>query len=149
MIRAILISIISIVIVVSCGNNDACEGGTLDVITMEELGCVNSTYLTRVRSGKEFELITSQEAYDDLISTSCNPSIDWESYDMIAGMILLSKGLIKIEEGARYDCENNVLEITINVYLNDTTVATPVSFAFLIPKLSSEEVPFVKIVTQG
>ena len=133
---------------VGCSDDDQCKSGPLDIITMADLGCEVPPHQISIKSTKEFELIRNEEQFQSLLISPCRPNIDWAAYDMIAGSINLQNGLVRLEHGAYYNCQDNKLAITITVFLNDAAVALPVGFAFLIPKLHDTETPYVSIVTQ-
>jgi len=132
----------------SCTKEDECSSGALEIITLQDLGCDIPPHQISINSSNEFELIRDQEQYENLLTTSCRPTIDWDKYDMIAGSIFLQYGLNALEQGAYFNCFENKLAITITAHLNESTVALPVGFAFLIPKLDDTETPYVSIVTQ-
>lgn len=139
--------ILIILLAISCGDNTDCESGPLDIISMSELGCTNSVNLMKVNTVQEFELIRDQDSYDALVAGPCNPGINWETNDMIAGNLRLNNGLLKLEERANFNCSANTLYITILVHLNETTIAQEVFFGFLIPKLDNDQAPFVEVET--
>lgn len=131
-----------------CNDEDQCKSGPLDIITMEDLGCNVPAQQVSIKSAKEFELIRDEDQFQSLLISPCMPTIDWVAYDMIAGSINLQNGLVRLEHGAFFNCRDNKLAITITAFLNESTVALPVGFAFLIPKLHDTETPYVSIVTQ-
>lgn len=131
----------------ACSDSDECISGQLDVLTLEDLYCDMSAYQLHINSSKEFELIRDQEQYDHLINSPCNPTIDWDTYDIIAGNILLDYGLESLTNRAYFDCQANTLAITVTVHINEVTTALPIAFAFLIPKLDGAESPYINIVT--
>ncbi len=142
-----IICIIGLVLT-SCSTEDDCHSGPLDIITLEDLGCDVPAYQLSIKSSNEFELIRNQEQYLSLLSSPCRPKIDWEVYDMIAGTLNIPNGLLRLEHAADYNCMDNKLSISIMVFLNESTVALPVGFAFIIPKLNDTETPYVNIAYQ-
>jgi hypothetical protein len=67
---------------------------------------------------------------------------------MIAGTLNIPNGLLRLEHGADYNCMDNKLSISIMVFLSESTVALPIGFAFIIPKLNDTETPYVNIAYQ-
>ena len=132
----------------SCTSDD-CMTGEMPVLTLEELGCPNTLYQMQVFTDSEFVIISSQEDFNETISISCEPDIDWNEFDMIAGMKGLTQGVSAVDHSLVKNCQSNQLTLYITFRLNETLTAPIVSFHALIPKLSDEEHIVVKITTQS
>lgn len=133
----------------SCSDDETCTTGEVMTMNLEDLGCVNTPYQMTVSSSNEFELIRSQEHFDNFITGSCKPVIDWQQYDLIAGMRSLSHGIASIDKSLVMDCLNNRLVLRITFNLNATTEAPRLSFHALIPKLSGNETIFVELIEKA
>lgn len=120
----------------SCTDEERCISGFIDLEDLESLGCDNSANLTTINSLKEFELITSQEQFDQLVETPCNVTIDWEKYDLLIGMIGLPNGYVGMTKQLVQDCSRDQYDILIAIELNETTVAPIISWNVLLPKAS-------------
>ncbi|MFT4611678.1 MAG: hypothetical protein ACJA1H_001250 [Glaciecola sp.] len=132
----------------SCSNDDDCSPLIIDVTSLEiEYGCTNTPYQMDIDLSEDFIIIRSQAVFDDLVSGTCAPQIDFEAHDLLIG----KKGLTNGFESIDYDrltknCENNQLSLTISFVLNATAEAPNVTYHALVPKLGENEVVNVTIV---
>ena len=131
---------------VACSDDEPCITGEVQFKNLEDLGCVNTPFQMTVTTDQEFELIRSQEDFDARIGGTCRPDIDWQGYDLIAGMKGLTNGIASIEKSLVKDCLNNRLVLRITFNLNATTIAPMVSFHALIPKIGNNEIIFVELI---
>lgn len=127
-----------------CSDDGGCTSGTLNIMDLQEFGCVNPSFTVTVMTLNEFELIRNQEDFDLHIAAKCQPNINWAENDLIAGMLELPNGLASIEKDLIKNCSANELTLQVNVKTNLTQVAPSVSFNAIIPKLKDEEALFVK-----
>lgn len=132
--------LISCVVIICSGcSDDSCVSGPIQISDLEDFGCTNTALTLSVATLNDFELIRNQEDYDFHIDAKCTPMIDWDAYDLIAGMARLSNGLSSINKDLRMDCSNNKLILSIEIKTNLTTIAPEVSYNALIPKLADDQ----------
>lgn len=129
----------------SCTGDEQCKTGLVDIKDLEDLGCLNTTNTLIVNTVNEFAFIRNQEDYEIHIEGSCNPEIDWLSYDLIAGMVRLNRGLATLDKRLTMNCASNRLTLTIDISLNITQVAPEISYNAIIPKLKDNQDFFVVV----
>lgn len=129
----------------SCAEDD-CQSGSIDIKELDEFGCLNAQLTMMVDSPNEFDLIRSQDEYNQLVSGTCEPQINWQEYDLIAGRISFDKTVDSVSKRLTKDCFNNQLTLRIEFNLSDMEIPTAINFHALIPKLSNEETIFVEFI---
>lgn len=134
------------ILMAACSDSDRCQDGRIEIVSLDDLGCVNSSFNMTVATVKEFELIRNQEDYNIFVDAKCNPEINWLESDLIAGMIGLQKGFYSIESELVMTCNTNRLLLTFTIQLNQTLVAPLISFNAIIPKLKDEQDFFVEVL---
>ena len=138
-----------IVIFYSCENNnsnDDCGDTTVESFSLEEVyGCVNTKYQLDINLVENFAIITNQSEFDQLISGSCNPSINFSIYDLVIGKKGLESGIASITYFLIQDCDDNYkLEVLMNT--NETTEAPNITYHRLIPKLAQDQTIDVELI---
>ena len=125
----------SLLIIASCSSDDGCTNEAMNVMDLMDFGCQNPVANVTVNSLNEFELIRSQEDYVAIVTDRCSPSVDWQQYDLVAGTVVLLRGLESIEKALRMNCELNRLELTFTIRLSITQEAPQITLNAVIPKL--------------
>lgn len=145
-----ILLVLSFVSINSCKNDDDdCAPMILEITSLEnEYACVNTPYQMEIDLSEEFVIIRSQAVFDNLVTGSCTPEIDFEVYDLLIGKKGLTNGFESIDyDGLVKNCNNNELSLTITFVLNATTEAPNVTYHALVPKLAVNEVINVTITT--
>lgn len=133
----------------SCSNDDQCSPITIDITSLEdEYGCVNTPYQMDIDLSEEFLIIRSQDVFDNLVTGTCTPQIDFDAFDLLIGKKGLPNGFDSIDyDGLVKNCDNGQLYLTITFVLNATTEAPNATYHALVPKLQANETINVTIVT--
>ncbi len=134
--KAILSLCVALLFLVGCSDTDNCESGSIETLCLEDLGCTNAVRLVKLNSTKELELIKNQEEFDQLVVAPCDLVIDWQKYDLIIGTVRLNQGFIGMKKTAVFDCVQNQIEMTIEIFLSNSADAPTVTWSFLVPKSS-------------
>lgn len=145
-----LLLLFSLIILNSCNeDDDDCLPMIFEVSSLEnEYDCVNTPYQMDIDLSEEFIIIRSQAEFNNLVTGSCTPEIDFTSYDLLIGKKGLVSGFDSIDyDGLVKNCINNQLSLTITFILNVTAEAPNVTYHALVPKLAPNEVINVSIVT--
>ncbi len=143
------IVVISLILITqSCSNDDDCTSLTIDIISLEvAYGCINTPYQMDINISEDFIIIRSQTIFDDLVTGTCTPQIDFEAFDLLIGKKGLTNGFETIDyDGLANNCENGQLNLTVTLVRNATAIAPNVSYHVLVPKLEEGELILVSIV---
>ena len=137
---SLIISILTIVTLVGCENEDECKNTTLKIESLENLyGCSDTRYGLECRLDNDYEIIRSQQKFQNFTTGTCRPEIDFQSYDLIVGKKGLTSGNSSIEYDLIKDCQKNIKILTVTFNQNMTTVAPNLTYHALVPKLGDEE----------
>ncbi len=128
--------LVTVFLFVSCKNNDDCEDLNVATTSLEaKYGCVNTKYQMDIDLSQTFTVIKNQTDYNALVTGSCQPNIDFVTYDLVIGKQALGNGNTSINYELIENCQtgNQTLKVTFNQ--NETTVAPNLTYHALIPKL--------------
>lgn len=119
----ILIMFIGTTIISSCGG-DECTPQSLSTSSLEaEYGCTNTKHQMDIALSNDFTVIRSQNVFDELVSGSCTPEIDFDRYSLIIGKQGLTNGNTSIDYDWKDECEDNfTLMVT---FQNNITAEAP------------------------
>ncbi|UPL50137.1 hypothetical protein [Hymenobacter sublimis] len=110
-----------------------------------EYGCYNTARQMHINLSETYTVIHSQAQFDQLVSGSCRPQIDFATYDLVIG----KKGLPNSEAGIHYtlqrEYETKRVVLHVVFTLSMTTEAPNVTYHALVPKLAASEGVDVKI----
>lgn len=124
----------------ACQNDDDCTDRTLNTASLEsEYGCANTKYQMEIDLADEFTIIRSQSSFEALVTGSCQPQIDFSTYDLVIGKRGLSNGNTSIDYTLVEDCETGDQVLMVTFHQNDTTEAPNLTYHALIPKLGDEQ----------
>jgi hypothetical protein len=132
----------------SCLNDDDCSPIIIPITSLEdEYGCINTPYQMDIDLSEDFTIIRSQTVFDDLVTGTCLPQIDFEAFDLLIGKKALTSGFETINYNELVkNCDNAQLNLTVTFVRNATAVAPNASYHVLVPKLGENEVIFVDIL---
>lgn len=123
----------------SC-NNDDCENSILTVTDLEtEYGCENTKYQMDIDLSDDFTIIRSQSDFDNLVTGSCQPTINFSIYDLVIGKKGLSNGNTSINYQLTEDCNTGNLKLHVTFNQNETTEAPNLTYHALLPKMGDEQ----------
>ncbi len=137
----------------SCNNDDddanpcPTETTIIETTSLEtEYGCVNTENIMDINlpSG-DFIIISNQQVFDNLVTETCMPNIDFTTYDLVIGRQGLTSGYSSIRYELTEICETGNQTLTVTFNLNTTTVAPTLTFHALVPKLTPTQELTVEI----
>ena len=130
----------------SCSSED-CQPMDLPVTNLEdEYQCVNTKYQMEVSTFENFTIINTQAEFEDNISGSCSPIIDFEKYTLIAGKIGLPNGNTSIEYKWTRNCPNSDYTLQVTFFNNATTEAPNLTYHALVNKIEQGSNVVVEIL---
>ncbi|MEH6537267.1 MAG: hypothetical protein V7719_12795 [Psychroserpens sp.] len=144
-----IVAVFAFVLINSCSNDDDCLSVIFDITSLEdEYSCINTPYQMDIELSEEFIIIRSQAVFENLVTGTCTPQIDFETYDLLIGKKGLTSGVDSINyDGLVKNCDNGQLGLTITFVRNATTEAPNLTYHALVPKLEINEIINVSIVT--
>ncbi len=123
----------------SCNNKDDCKTIQLNAQSLETLyGCSNTRYGLQIDLTENYTIIRSQEDFENKVSGSCIPKIDFALYDLVIGRKGLSSDNTSINYILTADCKN-VLKLRVIFNQSDALNAPTVTYHALVHKLGDEE----------
>lgn len=129
-----------------CSQENSCKNEIIPTYSLEDIyNCPNTAFQMKIELSNDFVMIRNQSDFDSLVTGSCNPLIDFNTYDLIIGTQGLSNGLASIDYVLTRDCITEKLELVVTFITDATTIAPIVTYHALIPKLGDEET--VNVVT--
>ncbi|MDX1830531.1 MAG: hypothetical protein R3342_13405 [Lutibacter sp.] len=124
----------------SCNKENNCQNEILPTFSLEnKYNCSNTASQMDIQLSNDYVIIRNQSKFDNLVTGSCIPVIDFNSYDLIIGKQGLNNGLVSIDYVLTRDCVTKKLELLVTFNTDLTNVAPNVTYHALIPKLGIEE----------
>ncbi|MAN58204.1 MAG: hypothetical protein CMC08_00010 [Flavobacteriaceae bacterium] len=129
----------------ACSNDDdsdgpACTNTPIAFTDLEkQYGCTNTKREMDINLNDTFVIISSQEAFNALVTGTCTPQIDFGTYDLIIGKQFLSSGNDSIEYELVDVCDSDDILLTVTFNQNNTSEAPNLTYHLLAPKLESPE----------
>ena len=93
----------------------------------------------------DFTIIRTQNIFNDLVSGSCHPEIDFGIYDLIIGKKGLVSGNSSIDYELTENCETHNQNLKVTFNQNATMIAPNLTYHALIPKLENRQTVSVDI----
>ena len=146
--RVLLLSFIFIGIL-SCSNDDDnnCSDLIIETTSLEnEYGCSNTKYQMEIELSDNHMIIKNQLEFSEFVTGSCQPEIDFSTYDLVIGKKGLASGSSSISYELIENCENGNQTLTVTFNQNETTEAPNLTYHALIPKLENEQELNVQII---
>ena len=148
------VNILLLLLIINCigcskkdDDKSQCEDLIVPYTSLEmEYGCSNTPYETNINLDDTYTVIRSQEVFDALVSGSCSPTIDFNTYDLIIGKKGLRNGNIAISYELIEDCETNVLTLTVTFLQNATLEAPNLTYHVLTAKIADVDGLEVEII---
>jgi hypothetical protein len=130
----------------SCDKSEDCKTSDLVVKNIEsEYGCPDTRYGLQIAISNDFFIIRSQQDFENKVTGSCSPKINFSSYDLVIGKKGLSSGNSSINYKLTKDC-SNILKLLVTFNQSETMNAPNITYHALIPKLGDEETVKVEFV---
>ena len=128
-----ILSLITLVFITTgCSEND-CVALLAPLHSLEEqYGCSNTAREMQIDLQDDFTLIHSQEEFEFLVTGTCQPQIDFDSYTLLIGKKGLISGNDSIEYAQDYNCNTGHLTITVTFYQNLTDEAPNLTWHVLL-----------------
>jgi hypothetical protein len=137
-----LLFIAALLLLDSCNEKEKCEDILLAV---EHFECENSKHTLIVDLSNDYTIIRSKEQYDNMVSGSCHPEINFSNFDLVIGKQSSGNWNDTIIYDLRKTCPENELTLTIEIIQMDITIPDNVVYHAMIPKLGDEETLIINI----
>jgi len=122
----------------SC-NND-CTDNIVNITSLEkEYGCTDTKYQMDIDLSENYMIIRNQPDFAEFVSGSCQPTIDFSTYDLVIGKKGLGSGNESIEYQLIENCETGNLNLKVTFFQNIASVAPNLTYHALIPKMESQQ----------
>lgn len=136
--------------IVSCSDDDDntnCSDSGIETTSLEdEYGCTNTKYQMDIDLSDDYMVIENQSSFSEFVTGSCQPDIDFSTYDLIIGKKGLTTGNDSIDYQLIENCESGNQTLTVTFHQNETTVAPNLTYHALIPKLGDDQELNVEII---
>jgi hypothetical protein len=134
--------IISLMLVclLSCSKKDDCKEEKISFRNFDrDYGCKNTKNTLQLNLNDDITILRSKESYDNVVSGSCHPDIDFSLYDLVIGKLMVSN----VNDTIRYDlqrtCPGSKLELLIDLVQLDVAQPSTIVYHAIIPKMGDEE----------
>lgn len=143
----LLATLIFTILFYSCGNDDCLSPNGITPTNLEvEYGCVDTKYQMDIQLNDDYTIIRSQQSFDNLVTGSCTPQIDFAIYDLLIGKKGLPSGNASINYSFfKHPCDAQPY-LQVEFIQNATTVAPNITYHALLPKLAPNETVNVELV---
>ena len=129
-----------LICIMSCTKKDDCKEEIISIKNFEtDYGCVNTRFNLNVNLNNECTVIRSKEDYDNQVSGTCHPEIDFSKYDLVIGKQSTGNFNDTVLFDLRRICPDKELTLTIDVIQLDITQPSTIVYHTLIPKLVDNE----------
>ena len=91
-------------------------------------------------------IIRNQSDFSEFVTGSCQPDIDYSTYDLVIGKKGLTTGNNSISYELVKNCETGNEKLTVTFNQNVTAEAPNLTYHALIPKLENQQILNVEIV---
>jgi len=123
---------------ISCNDDDECSDSDITITSLEnEYGCIETKYQMEIELINDYTIIKNQSDFDSLVTGSCQPTIDFDMYDLAIGKKGLLSGNDTIAYDLEEDCESGDQTLTVTFNQNPTAQAPDLTYHALIPKLGN------------
>lgn len=122
-------------------DNDPCFDEEIATNSLETIySCENTKYQMEIDLSNDFIVITDQQTFNDLVTGSCMPEIDFSTYHLLIGKQGLTSGNTSIHYSLSKDiCKSDLWELTVNFNQNATAEAPNLTYHRLIPNTLNAE----------
>lgn len=128
-------------------DDDGCTDTVVNTTSLEaEYGCTNTQYQMDIDLSETHTIIKNQQDFDVLVTGSCQPTIDFATYDLVIGKKQFTSGDVLIAYKLIESCETGNETLTVSFTTGVLTVAPNITYHALIPKLKDGQELNVEIV---
>lgn len=135
--KALFYRVLPIVVILfasACSITGPCLDKDIQFENLETLyGCHHTVYQMDADLEEDYVIISSQKEFEELVSGSCQPEIDFESYNLLLGKKHLSSAVSKVDYNVRLDCKGEY-QVTVTFYQTWLAEAPNATYHVLIPK---------------
>lgn len=130
-----------------CGTEpEPCLNTALAVKSLEtEYGCQNTIRQMSINLSETYTVIRSQQEFNQRVSGTCRPQIDFATYDLVIGKKGLANGPGGINYTLQQDCNSNNMTLHVAIGRSLTTEAPNITYHALIPKLAAGQEVSVQV----
>lgn len=108
--------------------------------SVEEIyGCGDTRYSLEIDLNDRHELIRTKSVYDEKVTGTCHPAIDFEKYDLLIGKKGLQSGNQSISYALKKSCAGDET-LMVTFHQNISAEAPNVTYHVLLPKSESNRV---------
>lgn len=127
-----------------CDEDDSyCPDETLETESLETLyDCENTKYQMDIELSDDYIVLEDQETFNNLVTGSCMPEIEFTTYNLLIGKQGLTSGNTSIQYAlSRNICTSNQWELTVQFNQNATAEAPNLTYHALIPNtINSDDI---------
>ena len=110
-----------------------------------DFGCENTKHDLVVDLINDYTIIRSKESYDNQVSGTCHPDINFSLFDLVIGKQSSGNWNDTIIYNLTRTCPEDELILTVDIIQSAATIPDNVVYHAIIPKLGDEEAINVKI----
>ncbi len=144
-----ILFILGALIMMSCSSDDECSNTEITLTDLEaEYGCESTKYQMDIDLSDDFTIIKNQSSFENLVSGSCNPQVEFDRFDLIIGKQVVNTGNVSLDYQLNKDCNSNQLKLTVTAKQGLTTVVENLTYHVLVPKLTDGESVQVEIAIE-
>ena len=145
----VLITLILLIVISSCDKDDDCTNTVVNITSLEnEYGCTNTKYQMDIDLLDDNMIIRNQLDFAEFVSGSCQPTIDFSTYDLVIGKKRLTSGNDTIKYELVKNCNSGNLNLKVTFHQNIATVAPNLTYHSLIPKIENQQELNVEIIIE-
>ena len=132
---------------VTCeGENEPCLESVIPVESLENLyGCTDTRRQLHIDLPQTYTRISTQAEFDQRVSGTCHPQIDFATYDLIIGRSVVHSGGATATYIYRRLCNPGRLELRVVFTGGITNDAPTLTYHALVPKLGHTETLRVEV----
>lgn len=133
---------------VSCNNDDdGCTDTVVNTTSLEtEYGCNDTRYNMEIDLSETHSIIKNQQGFNALVTGTCQPSIDFNTYDLVIGKKGFDTESRSIEYKLFENCETGNETLTVTFRNGVFSNAPNITYHSLIPKLKDGQQLNVEII---
>lgn len=127
-------------------DDEPCNQSLIETFSLEEVyACTDTPNNMQLPFTNDFIIISDQLWFDSLVTGSCLPEVDFETFDLIIGSRQLNRGLNGISYFYNRACPGRRYELRVLFDLNNEVVMPVVTYHVLVPKIGDNEAVDVSI----
>jgi hypothetical protein len=132
--------LVSISLLFASCSKEECSPMNVNITNLEdEYGCVNTPYQMNIDLNQNFTIIRTPSEFNQVVTGSCQPDIDFDKYSLIIGKQGLSNGVSDITYLLSEECNADDYNLTVTFIKNATTEAPNLTWHVLTPHLDDND----------